>query len=107
MPVSAAKRTASKRNGNRSRLTTKPAQSGTSTARFSSIAASACARMRVSGNVPVEVATFPTSANRRYGAVVESLGANPAQIVVERAQDRDANGVPWAAGTNASATKLQ
>ena len=37
-------------------------------------------------NVPVDVATFPTSANRRYGAVVESLGATPAQIVVERAQ---------------------
>jgi hypothetical protein len=58
-------------------------------------------------NVPVEVATFPTSANRRYGAVVESLGANPAQIVVERAQYWDANGVSWAAGTNALATKLQ
>ena len=37
-------------------------------------------------NVPVDVANFPTSANRRYGAVVESLGATPAQIVVERAQ---------------------
>ena len=58
-------------------------------------------------NVPVDVATFPTSANRRYGAVVESLGANPAQIVVERAQYWDANGVSWAAGTNALATKLQ
>ncbi len=58
-------------------------------------------------NVPVDVATFPTSANRRYGAVVESLGATPAQIVVERAQYWDANGVSWAAGTNALATKLQ
>ena len=58
-------------------------------------------------NVPVEATTFPTSANRRYGAVVESLGANPAQIVVERAQYWDANGVSWAAGTNALATKLQ
>jgi hypothetical protein len=55
----------------------------------------------------VDVATFPTSANRRYGAVVESLGATPAQIVVERAQYWDANGVSWAAGTNALATKLQ
>jgi uncharacterized repeat protein (TIGR01451 family) len=58
-------------------------------------------------NVPVDVASFPTSANRRYGAVVESLGATPAQIVVERAQYWDANGVSWAAGTNALATKLQ
>ena len=58
-------------------------------------------------NVSVDVATFPTSANRRYGAVVESLGATPAQIVVERAQYWDANGVSWAAGTNALATKLQ
>jgi hypothetical protein len=58
-------------------------------------------------NVPVDVANFPTSANRRYGAVIESLGANPAQIVVERAQYWNANGVAWAAGTNALATKLQ
>jgi len=58
-------------------------------------------------NVPVDAATFPTAANRRYGAVVESLGATPAQIVVERAQYWDANGVVWAAGTNALATKLQ
>ena len=49
----------------------------------------------------------PASANRRYGAVIESLGANPAQIVVERAQYWNANGVNWAAGTNALATRLQ
>jgi uncharacterized repeat protein (TIGR01451 family) len=58
-------------------------------------------------NVPVDVASFPTSANRRYGAVIESLGADPAQIVVERAQYWNANGVTWAAGTNALGTKLQ
>ena len=58
-------------------------------------------------NVPVDVANFPNSANRRYGAVIESLGATPAQIVVERAQYWNANGVAWAAGTNALATKLQ
>src|SRR3954452_23513985 len=46
---SSAKRTASNRNGHRSRLTTKPAQSGTSTARLPSIAATACARSRVAG----------------------------------------------------------
>jgi hypothetical protein len=31
--------------------------------------------------------------------VIESLGASPAQIVVERAQYWNANGVSWAAGT--------
>jgi hypothetical protein len=39
--------------------------------------------------------------------VVESLGATPAEIVVERALYWNANGVAWAAGTNALATKLQ
>ena len=47
------------------------------------------------------------SANRRYGAVVDSLGATPAALVVERAMYSNANGVVWAAGTNALATKLQ
>ena len=44
---------------------------------------------------------------KRFGAVVESLGATPAQIVVERAMYWNANGVGWAAGTNALATRLQ
>jgi len=44
---------------------------------------------------------------RRFGAVVESLGGIPAQIVVERAMYSDAGGVKWAAGTNAVATLLQ
>ena len=57
--------------------------------------------------MPVDVAKFPRSSNRRYGAVIESLGATPAQIVVERALYWNANGVGWAAGTNALATKLQ
>jgi hypothetical protein len=57
--------------------------------------------------VPVNATTFPTAVNRRFGAVVESLGATPAQIVVERALYWNANGVVWAAGTNAIATKLQ
>ena len=39
--------------------------------------------------------------------LVESIGATPAQIVVERAMYSDAGGVRWAAGTNALATKLQ
>ncbi len=57
-------------------------------------------------NVSVQV-EFPAAADRRYGAVVQTLGATPAQIVVERAMYANANGVIWAAGTNALATKLQ
>jgi hypothetical protein len=58
-------------------------------------------------NVAVNAETFPTAVNRRFGTVVESLGATPAQIVVERALYWNANGVVWAAGTNALATKIQ
>ncbi len=50
---------------------------------------------------------FPAAINRRFGAIVESVGATPAQIVVERAMYWDALGQHWAAGTNALATKLQ
>ena len=57
-------------------------------------------------NVPVGW-YFPQAAGRRFGAVVESLGASPAQIVVERAMYWDAAGQRWAAGTNALATRLQ
>ena len=57
-------------------------------------------------NVPVG-AFFPQAAGTRFGAIVESLGATPAQIVVERAMYWDAAGQPWAAGTNALATKLR
>ena len=39
--------------------------------------------------------------------IVESIGGAPAQIVVERAMYSNANGVHWAAGTNALATRLQ
>jgi uncharacterized membrane protein len=45
--------------------------------------------------------------NRRFGAVVESTGGTPAQIVVERAMYSSAGGVAFAAGTDALATKLQ
>lgn len=58
-------------------------------------------------NVPINADTFPEAVNRRFGALVESLGTNPAQIVVERAHYWDAGGVTWAAGTNALATRLQ
>jgi hypothetical protein len=57
-------------------------------------------------NVDVQVA-FPSAANKRYGAVVDSLGTTPAALVVERAMYSNANGVVWAAGTDALATKLQ
>jgi alpha-tubulin suppressor-like RCC1 family protein len=56
-------------------------------------------------NVPVGY-WFPEAAGRRFGAIVESLGPNPAPIVVERAMYWDAAGQRWAAGTNALATKL-
>jgi len=50
---------------------------------------------------------FPAAAGRRYGALIESQGATPAQTVVERAMYSNANGIIWAAGTNALATRLQ
>ncbi len=48
---------------------------------------------------------FPQADNRRFGAIVESTGATPAQIVVERAMYNSAAGVTWAGGTNALATR--
>ena len=55
-------------------------------------------------------AEIPQTANRRFGIIVESLGATPAQIVVERAMYSNAiiGGVPvvWAAGTNVVGTLL-
>ncbi len=50
---------------------------------------------------------FPAAANKRFGAIVESLGTTPAQIVVERAMYNSAGGVFWAAGTSALGTKLR
>ncbi len=57
-------------------------------------------------NVPVG-GFFPQAAGKRFGAIVESLGVTPAQIVVERAMYWDAAGQRWAAGTNALATRLR
>jgi hypothetical protein len=56
-------------------------------------------------NVPVS-SDFPATANKRFGALIESLGATPAQIVVERAMYWSAGGATWAAGTAALATRL-
>lgn len=49
---------------------------------------------------------FSGVAGRRFGAVIESIGATPAQLIVERATYWDGGGVRWAAGTNALATLL-
>jgi hypothetical protein len=57
---------------------------------------------------PVDVrAWFPPGTHRRFGALVESVGARPAHIVVERPMYWDAHGVPWAAGTNAMGTRVR
>jgi hypothetical protein len=41
-----------------------------------------------------------------FGALVEAVGENPIDIVVEQAVYWNANGVVWAAGTNALGTPL-
>jgi hypothetical protein len=56
-------------------------------------------------NVPIGV-DFPEATGRRFSTLVESVGAQPAQIVVERAMYSDSAGRRWAAGTNALATRL-
>ena len=62
-------------------------------------------RPRSRTNVDVS-AQFPAAAGTPLRRVVESLGATPAQIVVERAMYTSPGGVTWAAGTNALATPL-
>lgn len=62
------------------------------------------ASSRFNVNVAAE---FPEAANRRFGAVVESLGDAPALLVVERAMYSNAAGSVWAAGTNALGTVVR
>lgn len=50
---------------------------------------------------------FPEMVGTRFGAIIESLGASPAQVVVERAMYTSPHGQQWAAGTNALATRLR
>jgi hypothetical protein len=50
---------------------------------------------------------FPAGSHRTFGAIIESVGASPVPIVVERAMYNDALGIHWAAGTGAAATKLR
>ncbi len=62
-------------------------------------------------NIPLGVAAggydyFTNAAGRRVGALVESVGASPVPITVERAMYSDAAGQAWAAGHNAVATKV-
>jgi hypothetical protein len=52
-------------------------------------------------------AEFPEATNRRFGALVESLGEVPAELVVERAMYWNSNNQFWAAGTNALATVIR
>jgi hypothetical protein len=60
------------------------------------------------GRVSIDVAAdFPGSQGRRFATLVESLGSNPAQIIVERAMYWDANGERWSAGTAAMGTILR
>ena len=49
---------------------------------------------------------FPLTPGTRFSAIVESVGATPAPIVVERAMYWNANGIIWAAGSNLLATRL-
>ncbi len=56
-------------------------------------------------NVDV-AAEFPDVVNQRFGAIVESLGPTPDDLVVERAMYSDAPGLVWAAGTNALGTRV-
>lgn len=56
-------------------------------------------------NVDVS-ADFPEARGRVFGAIVESIGSTPLQLVVERSIYSDAAGMRWAAGSNALATRL-
>lgn len=49
---------------------------------------------------------FPEALNKRFGAVIESLGTPAPYLVVERAMYSNSGDVVWAAGTNALATRL-
>jgi len=58
-------------------------------------------------SVDVAGAFGATVVDHRFGALVESVGTAPAQLVVERAMYTNAGGRFWAAGTNALGTKLR
>ncbi|MGE3841439.1 MAG: hypothetical protein AB7I50_07615 [Vicinamibacterales bacterium] len=56
-------------------------------------------------NVPVRV-DFPSAIGKGFGALIESIGASPVPIVVERAMYNDAGGQFWRAGNDALGTPL-
>jgi hypothetical protein len=58
-------------------------------------------------NVDVGTVFGDVAVDHRMGALVESLGSTPAQIVVERAMYTNAGGRVWAAGTNALGARLR
>jgi hypothetical protein len=61
-------------------------------------------------NSRITVATdgpFAVAQGHRFSALVESIGDEPPQIVVERVTYTATEGQPWAAGSNAVATRLQ
>ncbi len=49
---------------------------------------------------------LPQTQGRRFSTIVESIGASPVPIVVERAMYDSPGGVVWASGTAAVATRL-
>jgi type 1 glutamine amidotransferase len=49
---------------------------------------------------------FPEAVGRRFGAIVESLGSEPAPLVVEESVYHDTGTVRWAAGASLIATRL-
>lgn len=74
-------------------------EDGTSATATPSLAANSRYTLDVGGS-------FPQLAGKRFGAFVESTGANPVDLVVERAMYTDAGGVSWAAGTNSLAMPI-
>jgi uncharacterized repeat protein (TIGR01451 family) len=50
---------------------------------------------------------FPEMTGKKFGVVVESIGAALAQIAVEASVYTSADGVTWSGGSNAVATRLQ
>ncbi|BCS31019.1 hypothetical protein TBR22_A02180 [Luteitalea sp. TBR-22] len=64
----------------------------------------------INGSSRLNVATraeFPGASGKRFGAIVESVGATPVQLVVERAMYNSSDGVTFAAGTSALGTLLR
>lgn len=53
------------------------------------------------------MSAVPSVVGKRFGAIIESVGASPAPIVVERAMYADAGAVMCAAGTNVLASRLR